>query len=315
MQMQFIGVPQQPNNPVNLAYPGPTFVTGAVRAHTGCGTDNQITTAGESKNSGASNPGTPTQMDDYRYGYSRTGGLVRDPVLNQASTRIHLINHRFDNSANTQGVASNIMLGSKNANNPSHLHAVENVVLTQLDAASQNNAAYESSLATAQRLPDADLGGQVTFWDNAHIPPNTVLPAAWHQNAWLDGNGHVTRSAPHAPAGTPKPRDGVCIKPPQNYYSQHLWTQYRVVAQYGGAPAFVQGNILHEQSSNDDPVHPGTPKNAALEARIQTFTHTWKDNAFPTAFTSNATYYVASWLPLTPYHRSDETPVTIPSDA
>src|ERR1700751_245367 len=101
IQGKFQGAPPSANNPVNVSYAGHAFNTGGTRGNTGCGTNNFVRTAGEHKNGDDSDPGTPANMDNYKFNFSRLGGLVRDPALNQTSTQIHLINHRFENSGNT----------------------------------------------------------------------------------------------------------------------------------------------------------------------------------------------------------------------
>ncbi|ACE83924.1 hypothetical protein CJA_3688 [Cellvibrio japonicus Ueda107] len=322
LQGAFTGVPLVvPHNPVNVAYHGHQFNNGGTRANTGCGTNNTIITAGEKKNSGSSLPGSPSGMQHYQYSYSRTGGLVRDPALNQASTRIHLINHRLENSANTQATAGNILLGSKRANNPTHLHNVENYVIKALSASSQENATYQATIANATTLTDADIGGNVTYWDRSNTPSTTVLPAYHLTDGWLDKNGQVTRT-PTTGSATKKIKhqngtsstvpvpDGYFVRP-SIFLPQHLWLEYNVTANYGATPAFVQNNINHERTQNGGGLN---PTNQVLENNIQHFETSWKDDAFPSSFTSNASYYIASWIPGSPYHQVNEAPETIQTD-
>lgn len=322
IQGAFSGPPPNPNNPVNTAYPGHNFNTGGTQANTGCGGQNTIVTAGEHKNSGTSAPGTPANMTAYQYKFSRTGGLVRDPALNQASTRIHLINHRLENSGNTQNVASNILLGSKRANNPTHLHSVEDHVINALHHSSRQNANYETELAQAQTLNDADSGGHVTYWDKSQAPSTAVLPPARRENGWLDANGDVTRTQPANTGSSKKKKtstgsvaaiapDGYFVKQPFASLPQHLWLRYNVQANYTGAPAFVQANSLHERTQNGGAAVPTDP---AIENTIQDFENDWKDNAFPANFVSSATYYQASWIVGSPYHETPETPELIATD-
>ncbi len=319
IQAVFAGPPLVPNNLVNVTYPGHQFTTGGTQANTGCGTHNRIQTAGEKKNSGASQPGTPSNMTAYQYKLSRTGGLVRDPALPQASTRIHLINHRLENSGNTQSVASNILLGSKRANNPTHLHSVENYVINSLISSSRENTAYENDLGAASTKTNADTGNQVTWWDKANLPSLKALPTIYRKDGWLDSNGDVTGTPPttggkkkktNTGSSTPV-ADGVFVDPTSIFLPRHLWLDYDVQANYSGAPGFVQNNANHERTQNGGAV---TPNDQAVENTIQDFENSWKDNAFPADFTSSATYYTASWTKGSPYHASAENPVTIPTD-
>nr|WP_315484322.1 DUF4157 domain-containing protein [uncultured Undibacterium sp.] len=323
LQAAFAGPPLVPNNPVAGNYPNHTFTPGGVTANANCGIHNRIVTAGEHQNSGSSQPGTPSNMTAYQYGFSRTGGLVRDPALSQASTRLHLINHRFEDSGNTQGVGSNIMLGSKRANNPTHLHQVENPVLNALSfSATRLNGAYETALGNAQRIADNDNGGMVTFWAYGMEPAVNILPAARQIPGWLYSNGAVGRLPP--PSIAPKYKKtssgSVLSNTPDGYFvetintaflKRHFWVDYSVQATYSGAPNYISLNIAHERAQNGGAVNPTDP---LIENDIVDFETTWKDQAIPASFTCNANYYMASFIPGTPYHRASEAPETIPSD-
>ncbi len=318
VQGVFTGPQFTTDNPVATNFGGHQFITGALQKNTNCGSDNQIITDGQRKNSGASAPGSPTNLATYKDGFSRSGGLVRDPVRNQTSTRLHLINHRLENSGNTQNVSSNILLGSQKANNPTHLHRVENHVIRSLSHASEENADYENSLGQAQSLT-TDVGTAVTYWDPNNIPPVHVLPLRFHNDGWLDANGDVTNLPPVNPTKKKKLNNGTAsVNPPGVYINpltkalpKHLWLDYEVIGNYQGAPNFVQGNIDHERQQNGGAIN---PVDQNIEDDIQDFENTWKDNAFPTNFDSEATYYFASWIPGTPYHADNEATETIPTD-
>jgi hypothetical protein len=323
LQGAFVGIPFAHYNPVAVNYPNHSFTTGGVTANANCGTHNRVVTAGERQNRGSSQPGTPSNMTAYQYGFSRTGGLVRDPALSQASTKLHLINHRFEDSGNTQGVASNIMLGSKRANNPTHLHRVENPVLNALSwNASQLNLAYEAALGNAQRLADYDNGGMVTYWTNGTEPATNVLPTYNRQSGWIYPNGEVGRNPPpNVPSKYKKTSTGSALaNTPDGYFvetnnpaflKKHLWVDYDVQANYSGAPNYITLNIAHERLQNGGAV---APNDQSIENQIADFEANWKDNAVPANFTCNASYYMASFIPATPYHRATEAAETIASD-
>ncbi|MNK01841.1 hypothetical protein D3C87_196490 [compost metagenome] len=322
IQCAFAGPDFQPNNATNITYGNHQFnPLAATNATTGTGVHNEIKTAGERKNTSGSLPGTPDNMRNYQINFKRTGGLVRDPALNQASTKIHLINHRLENSDNTQNVASNILLGSKRANNPTHLHIVENFVINSLRHASKENTAYETSMLQSQTMSDDDYGGQVTFWPSANIPPASVLPAHFHEKGWHSPAGGITRTNVGPTSKKMKTglvnsapvSDGIFINPGQGNLPKHLWLIYDVSADYSGSPQFVQDNIQHETQNNLDPIS-GNPIDPGIDNIIQDFTNTWKDEAFPASFTSNAQYYYASWTPGTTYYSFSENPETIPTD-
>ena len=305
-------------NTVDIEYPGHNFSNAeSPKASTGCGTKNEIITAGEHKNDGDSNPGSPKDMDRYRDNFSRTGGLVKDKSLTQASTRLHLINHRFEDSSNTQGVASNIFLGTQKANNPKHLHQVENVVLRALGLASQKNTIYETEIEKSILAPDKDNSNNlITYWQgnkpHADAVPDSSLDEVFiaKENGDAASDGIQKLQPPPADDSKAKrkkrdQKDGWVLRSKPTY-KQHLWITYSVKVEYSGAPSHINDNIQHERTQNRTLTN--TIADQTKENKIDDFSNTaWKDQALASRFVSTVIYYFASYNPTKKYLYTQES--------
>ncbi|MGV3613335.1 MAG: DUF4157 domain-containing protein [Fluviicola sp.] len=313
-QMAFNGPQFNQAGSLNGNYPNHQFTNNGTQANTGCGTSNTIRTAGERLAPGAaSKPGTPTSMNLYRGGFSRGGGLVRDKNLNQASTKMHLINHRLENGSNTQNNSSNIFLGTQKTNNPTHLHQVETPVINSVtNHRSGANAHYETAMANAQQLQEPN-GNQVLYWPNNSIPAPAAIPANDLNQAALDHNNDVI-TPPSIVTGLNKKKPGI---PTGKYLDlngyvglRHLWLEYTVTPNYAGAPAHIGTNI------NTETVFAQGKKKKQrnmLLGKIANFTNNFKDNAFPGTFNNDVDYYYASYDPANKYATENEN-MTINAD-
>ncbi|WP_343606137.1 DUF4157 domain-containing protein [Fluviicola sp.] len=292
----------------NGNYGGHAFNTGGVMNVTGCGTNNSITTAGERLAPGAaSKPGTPTGMNLYRGGFSRGGGLVRDKNLNQASTKMHLINHRLENSGNTQRTAANIFLGTQKSNNPTHLNQVETPVINAVtNHASRNNNRYETAMNNAQSLQHAN-GQAVLYWANNVLPHATAVNPNHLRDAYIDLNGDV--ADPVGAGGNSKKKMKIANTTGKyiltNNYNgfKHLWLTYSVTPNYNAVPGHIQNNILVE--TNFAQTKKQKQQNM-LMGKINTFTNNFAPNAFPSTFDNDVTYYYASYDPNNRYASEQE---------
>ncbi|HEX4961717.1 MAG TPA: DUF4157 domain-containing protein [Thermoanaerobaculia bacterium] len=299
IQRQFAGPKFGLANYHNGNYPGHSLTfPGGARPNTACGVRNLIRTAGEQYDAGAiSAPGDPTNFPDYRDGYSRAGGLVKDTNLHQASTRMHLINHHFDpanGAAGTQQNPTNILLGSKRSNG-AHCNQVEKPVKNAVvNHGTQKNAGYETAMNKAiQTHATANPATKMLFWTPANKPPNAAVKhAKLAQNVWLQNNNPAQGVDPvNHNVGTDVQGDAlevVAATPGNNY--RHLWVEYEVVANYGVRPADVTANIVHENLKNN-------PFNAALAAKITNFDNNWSKDAFPPDFDCKVDYYSATYDP------------------
>ncbi|MNU51656.1 hypothetical protein D3C71_406500 [compost metagenome] len=311
-QMAFNGPQFNQAGNQNGNYGVHAFNTGGVKNVTNCGVSNSITTAGEGLDPGAaSKPGTPTGMNSYRGGFSRGGGLVRDRNLNQASTKMHLINHRLENSKTyTQGTPSNIFLGTQKSNNPTHLHQVETPVINAVtNHGTKNNNRYEAAMNTSQTIQHTN-GQQVLYWANNALPHAKAINPNHLKDAFIDSNGHVADPAAGAGGGNPKKKlkvanpTGKYLKT-NNYNNgfKHLWLTYRVTPQYNALPAHIQNNIVVETN------FAGTKKTKQqnmLMGKINAFTNNFAPNAFPATFDNHVTYYYASYDPNNRYASEQE---------
>ncbi len=292
----------------NTAYAGHDFNNGGAMANTGCGIQNSIRTAGEKKNQGASDAGTPTNFDRYKNGgdvdFLRNSGLLSDPSTKKscAVTKMHLINHRLENTNNTQDNAANILLGTRISNNPRHLHDVENHVINALGYSSRKNAAYQTAMAKAKATKNG-ANEDVLFWKQGEEPAAGVLSEATDDVFLLDGD--VAKGVAGAAANLAKDVEGVSLvvdagTPARN--RRHLWLDYKVTANYGAYPPYVQDNIDRERNHNNALKAPVKE----TEDRIVEFTNTWASNAFPPDFDCDVSYYSATYEPGNIYLKETE---------
>ena len=317
LQRKFVG-PQLHNakkaKSADKVYPGHGFkMLQGAQANTGCGTENRIRTAGEKLNAKKSIPGDPINFTDYRNGYSIKPGLVKDKNRNCASTRMHLINHRLENSANTQGNPNNIFLGTKNSNNPTHLSQVENPVIAALGHASQKNDLYETAMKTAETTKDSASGKKALFWDQADEPDDDAVDN--YQKVYLI-EGKLDKGFRAAKKKGDQEGFGLITEgyvPAPGY--RHLWLEYTVRANYANRPPHIGDNIDREKKANTD--KKGQVISKALAKKIKNFDDHWADNAFPPDFTCNATYYTATyraWGKDESYRVESEKALTIKAD-
>ncbi len=270
---------------------------GAARATTGCGTDNKITTDGSSVNNAVSRPGTPAKMGTYRGGFSQAGGLVRDKVLAQAATRMHLINHRLENSAKTQRNARNIFLGTQKSNNPTHLNEVEQPVIDAVtNHGTQDNLRYQAAMAAAVKTTDK-AGADILFW--AAKPNNLAVKHTQLTATYLVKNDPTRGIASKKKNASDQAGWALEVDantPGQNYH--HLWLEYEVVANYAGGyagiPPYVKNNVTTEENANK--ANKGKKK-TAITKKITDFKAAWAQNAFPPTFDCTVHYYSASYQP------------------
>ncbi|HEX9736052.1 MAG TPA: DUF4157 domain-containing protein [Thermoanaerobaculia bacterium] len=303
-------------------YPGHDFANvSPAKAKTACGSQNRIITDGEQVNKAKSNAGTPTDMARYRDGFDRAGGLVRDRTLNQAATKLHLINHRLQNDGVTQGNPNNIMLGTQRANNPRHLHEVENPVIGAVRKyGSRQNTDYENEIGAGVKTKDA-----ATHADNYLFWPEDAVPTSFDTGGVfvLKSNDPAVGVEPVLLPAVPPTKKikttdvrGEALKVDANVAAlrpAHLWLEYTVTANYpanaGQRLQYVKDNIDHEQNAND-----AGAKDAAIDQKIQDFKNFWVDNAHPVDFTADVTYYWASYDPWQGIYRTEAENHTIPSD-
>lgn len=259
----------------------------------GCANAVWIETAGERKNGGASNPGTPPRLldfNDQKY-FSAKGGLVKDKNGRQTATKMHAINHRFDQGP-TQGTADNIFMGTASSNNPGHLHKVETPLLNSLSPGNTNNAAYRATLNRATKMQCVADGAWGLCWlgatpaaagvDNAGVKYSQLFPCFVNQANTNDGFSQNADAIRKDNAIVLFLNADVACK---NYF--HTILRYDVTPNYGGKPAYLNDNITHEANNlkNDGPIR---------QERMTSFPG-WADLAFPADFTATATYYVASY--------------------
>jgi hypothetical protein len=290
LQRLFKGPQFKKGNRLAVIYAGHHFDTGPRRPKTACGTKNEITTAGEHLNNGTSKPGTPLHMARYKSGFARSGGLVRDKNLAQAATKMHLINHRLENSGNTQRTSDNIMLGTAKSNNPIHLHAVEEPVIRAVSKyGSRQNGAYEGAMAAAGKYVDP-AGNKFLYWA-AKPSANAVK----HKNLAKVMIGGASLYAMQVKSNTPS----------QNF--RHLWLEYQVKANYGlPLPGYVLANIAYEQAKVATP---------AQQKKIDDFTlGKWAQNAFPSTFECYVEYYSATYDPWNGIYRREREALKLRTD-
>ncbi|HKR03907.1 MAG TPA: DUF4157 domain-containing protein [Bacteroidia bacterium] len=309
----------------NTAYPGHAFNPGGMRANTNCGIQNSITTAGELLAPGtASKPGNPKKMNSYRGGFSRPGGLVKDKNVNQASTKMHLINHRLENSGNTQNTPRNIFLGTQMSNNPTHLNQVETPVINAVtNHGTQENAGYENAMANAAQVQDV-AGNNVLYWPNGvagGMPDPNALPHLTD----VYFNGGIVDTAPPPLAPLPGGQPPAKKKKP-NYDGEalayniglpayanaagtlrHLWLTYTVTANYGGIPPHVRPGAGSNEAVETAFANTKKGKQKAnLLKKINDFQLDFAPNAFPSTFTNDVDYYYASYDPGNIYVKENE---------
>jgi|GEM_PF-4851978 len=309
------------------ACPGHVFTHGGTQPLTGCGLGNTIATDGRYVNHNKSDPGAPVDFLKYKDFYKYTGGLVRDKTLNQASTKMHIINHRLDSSNNTQGVASNIFLGTKNSNNPTHLHDVENPVINSLSYRSLNNLAYEDAMNKSFTSTLLQTGAATTAWTQANCPTGHAVDNKLLQNAWYLDPSQPNQGVTLTPA--PNRAADVVIMTTLPSSPSHLWARYSVSVNYGGPPPHISTNVSNEEgyvkeleAQRDDLILKNSPNNAALVQKnidyisnnITTFKAGWDQQALASSFTCNATYHYASYNKAYPYNKATETSETIAAD-
>jgi Domain of unknown function (DUF4157) len=272
-----------------------------------CGVQNQITTDGSKLNKGQSKPGQPKKMGVYRGGFSQPGGLVRDKSQPQAATRMHLINHRLENSKRTQRNPQNIFLGTQKSNNPTHLNEVEQPVIDAVTQhGSQSNLLYQAEMAAA--VPTKDGVGDVLFWPAAAKPNNLAVKHVELKPVWLVKNDPARGVAPKKKFAFDAQGYALeieAITPANNY--QHLWLEYEVTANYAaayaGIPAYVQGNVAIETAANAGNVG---AKKAQITQKIKDFKNGWAAEAFPVDFDCEVHYYSASYDPPGIYFKETE---------
>ena len=294
----------------NGNYLGHQYFPGGVMPNTGCGVSNMIRTGGEQLRPGAaSKPGTPNLMNTYRGGFSRGGGLVRDKNLNQASTKMHLINHRLDTGP-TQNVASNIFLGTQKTNNPTHLHQVETPVInavTNHRSAPAAKTNYQNAMGNAQQMQDTK-GNNVLYWPNNALPAANAVNHNHLDDVYINNNNLVAsigiqqnnnkKKMKVAPTGKSLDTNGY------NNGFRHLWLEYTVTPNYNGAPAHIGGNIntetLFAQGKKQK-------QQTMLTNKINAFTNNFANNAFPGTFDNDVDYYYASYDPNNIYAKENES--------
>jgi len=290
----------------NTNYGGPGFQTGAAKANTGCGSCNEILTDGVGLNGAGSNPGNPAGFALYRDNWSRGGGLVKDKDRPQASTRMHLINHRLENSGNTQGNANNIFLGTATSNNPRHLHDVENHVIGALwNHRSLQNAAYEAAMGNAQSMDDPQ-GNSALYWTNDQAPGANAVNQNDLTNVYVTGMDFLSVADADNPATGVALGYGVGM----DGYSglRHLWLKYSVRPNYTGVPAHVMAGIdsnLGVETAWANGL--GDEPKAAKLALTADFSNNFAPNAFPATFTNTVWYYSASYNTNNKYSKESET--------
>lgn len=320
---QFAGPTDAGGVLVKVAYPGYGRKNPLnAKPLTDCAVDPWIRTAGEKKSSQHSQPGTPTDFNDYSKGkdWSRTGGLVRDKTRNQAATKMHAINHRIDNTW-TQNDPNNIFLGTAASNNPNHLHKVENPVIESIGEPG-DNAAYEMELTAAVETQEQSTGDDVLFWP-AKLGGgiNVSAQAVKHTELKLADRDPSTHKVTYNKLGAkPKkkvkkaasPDPGYALKvgaktAKANFY--HAWVKYQVTPNYPAKwtdlPQYVQDNWDHEDMNKG--------ANATRATRLNDFKN-WALNAFPEDFTAEATYYTASYDQANPYRRETDGPYQYSTD-
>jgi hypothetical protein len=291
---------------------------GVENPETGCGPHNRITTDGSKLNNEDSQPGTPKKMNRYRAGFSRGGGLVRDKNqnLDQAATKMHLINHRLEDSPKTQGNRRNIFLGTQRSNNPTHLNQVEQPVIDAVtDHGSQSNKAYQAAMANARKTTNA-AGADVLFWDAAKKPDAAVIKAAQLAPVYLLQDQEANGVAAAQANATDRAGWALVVDagtPAANY--RHLWLRYSVSANYGGlyvlVPPYVHNNVTHEENANlANP--PGDQ--ASIEKKIKEFLGGWAENAFPADFTCRVSYFSATYKPWAGLYLQEDETHTIDAD-
>jgi hypothetical protein len=278
------------------------------RPTTECGEQNEIVTDGSKVNNAESRPGTPRKMGTYRGGFSRGGGLVRDKTVAQAATRMHLINHRLENSKRTQRNKTNIFLGTQRSNNPTHLNEVEQPVIDAVTQhGSQRNLLYQKEMAAAKPTKD-DSNGDVLFWPAAAKPNNLAVKHVELKPVWLVKNDPKRGVAPKKKYAFDT--DGYALEieaatPANNY--QHLWLEYEVTANYAaayaGIPAYVRGNVAIETAAN---AGNAGKKKTQITQKIKDFKNGWAQEAFPVDFDCRVHYYSASYDPPGIYFKETE---------
>lgn len=321
-QAQFKGPNFKSKTTTTMKYRGHKFtMPGGKRLHTECGINNVITTAGEELNNAVSKPGTPKKMNTYRGGFSRAGGLVRDKNLKQASTRLHLINQRLENSGNTQNNPTNIFLGTQKANNPTHLHQVENIVINALDHSSLENNAYENAMMNATVLMD-NFGEEVLYWENGNLPDASAVKhkdlTDVYANAatkMVDVNPFPVAGAAHQAQKQKLNHDGKALGygtgfanyiPTQDF--RHLWLKYSVTANYAKVPAHIMPGVNSNVGIETAYANLQKPKKKNnLLNKIKSFKTDFSPNAFPRNFTNVVHYYYASYDPADIYKVETET--------
>ncbi|HEX4960383.1 MAG TPA: DUF4157 domain-containing protein [Thermoanaerobaculia bacterium] len=296
VQRQFQGPQFAGGDPVDEEYEGHEFeFNKGPMPETGCGSDNQITTAGEWLTNNKSKPGTPKKMASYRKGFSRPGGLVKDKTLDQAATKMHLINHRLEDTRNTQRNPQNIMLGTKRSNNPIHYQEVERpVIYAVTNHGSQENDMYQEAMDDARKTTDfATKKNKVLFWKDK--PSSLALKHNQLAEVYLD-KGKDANGVKDKKKKNNGDEKGFALTidgntPAANY--RHLWLVYRVKANYTGRPDYVQDNIDVERDENDD--NNKGSKKKEIAKKIETFENNWADNAFPEDFECEVSYFSATY--------------------
>lgn len=306
-QLKFSGATYNSANKVNASYTQHSFSFGGKKGSTGCGIKNTIITNGSKLSKGGSNPGEPTNMADYRDGFSTLtkkrktisgAGLVRDKTLPQAATKMHIINHHLEDSNNTQGNPNNIFLGTQRSNK-AHSSEVEEPVKHSVKKSSKT-LAYEAALQSAA---EASLGSKNgLFWTTGNLPANTIINHSnTIANLWYDPSAKTVNLNKQ---NVTNEVQGTFLEEPNHpdpgKAFRHPWLKYEVSANYNGRPNYVNTNITRETNWDQ------TSNNNKKQSEIQKFTNTWANDAFPTDFTSTAEYYHASFDKNNPYHMQTE---------
>ena len=249
-----------PNNQVALNYPGHVPALPAGNKIGAAGGAANITTAGEQyDNTAVSAPGTPQNMAHYNnsnHKWSRNGGLVRDRTRNQASTKMHALNHKLDPLA-FNIVANNIFLGTAKSNNRHRSRVERHVEKTfrGMNApATRENTAYEAAMAAATVTTDRTSGNGMLYWSNTNYNvawTNTAIDATELKIAAANNTNYGAGVALNLGATLMTDNEaGKAIftnnAPANNYY--HAWVDYTVTPNYTGVPAHVGGNITHEMT-------------------------------------------------------------------
>jgi hypothetical protein len=250
-----------------------------------------------SNTGGSSSPGEPAGIWMLR---SVDQSLVWANGQMTAATAMHAINGDFTHGTNDE--ARNIFMGSRASNTDLHFHMVEKPIR----AAFQSNPTgqshlYETELARTPPMPHPTMPN-ILVWCGPNAVPGTqaVGPMDFkYDHTGLPG--HVTNVVSNPPS------ESEARKRPR-FVQYHVTANY-TYSPYPALPTFLMGNINRSlQAISAARSNPGefTEEQISNQERATRYLCDHAHELFPQTFSCEAVYWVASYIPATPWYQQTD---------